>query len=204
MDRQGRVVAFAGRFRAWPLIGAVCVVLCSACRAGEFDDAAGDERDPADAVAELTEDEAQQARFDLRAWFECEECDDGQLDAVVALGSAATPTLAATLRHGPAPERLASVERHLADSYSRLVAYSIRHPEAAPEMTEVEYVATYAENFVALYKVRAAVALGAIAGRAAADSLTEIRLEVQTDTSLARYDVRRSIEAAFVDATTGP
>ena len=51
--------------------------------------------------AAIRPEDAVDARRTLLAWFECEECWSGELDAVAALGERAVPMLAATLEAGP-------------------------------------------------------------------------------------------------------
>lgn len=108
-------------------------------------------------------------------WLECEECVDGELEAVVKLGEALVPSLANTLQRGPAPERLESVRRRLSDNYDALTAYAKTHPETRIPMTKDEYVRTYLDNYVALYRVRSAQALSRIGGAEARRALEQAR-----------------------------
>jgi hypothetical protein len=160
--------------------------------------------DSGTSVDSLSQSEFQRIQQDLLAWFECEECTEGQLESVIALGPAAIPSLAAALREGPAPERLAEVQRHLARRYEDHAAYADRNPGAELGRSQADFVNRYSENFVALYRVRAAIALGAMGVSEALDSLLAVDQVIQADSTLARYDVRRAIRTAIVADTTGP
>lgn len=147
----------------------------------------------AEAVSPAERDESARALDVLVSWFECEECDEGQLEGVVALGPAAVPSLAAALRHGPAPERRAEIERELSESYTSLVAYAVDHRGAAPAVTQGEYVRIFSSNFVAMYQARGATALGALPADGGHDSLRA----VLPDSLSFRRDVLRSIRSAL-------
>ena len=54
-------------------------------------------------------------------WLLCDECVDGELDAVLILGSDAVPTLVNTL-DGPPPDRVENVRDQLTTQYARVVA----------------------------------------------------------------------------------
>ena len=157
--------------------GALCVALAAAVCAG---DPAG-----ADPVAEQTA---------LRNWLECEECWDGELKAVVALGDAVVPSLAATLRGGMSPAARARLSRQLAERYDARVAWAETHPETRPTLTREEYVAHHVGNRDALYKVRAVRALGAIGTPKA---LLALREELgRTEHEGIREEIRRVFGAA--------
>jgi hypothetical protein len=94
----------------------------------------------------------------VTSWLECEECTDGELRRVVSLGDTAVPTLTAALQNGPPAEIRAQLSKDLLATYGNLKGYG------PVSMTEEEYVRKYTENAVVLYRVRAAVALGAIGG----------------------------------------
>lgn len=108
------------------------------------------------------------------------------MEAVVALGESAVPILAATLRHGPAPARIATIERELTEAYAKRITYARSHPEAAPARSEQEYIDGHRERFVALYKSRAALALGEIGSSAAMDSLRRVAGTPDTQSEVAR------------------
>ena len=121
----------------------------------------------------LTPEQSTEARRTIVTYLECEECEEGELEAVVKLGQSAVPTLAATLRGGPGSANRELLRRQLQDTYRKLKEYETTHPNAKVAQTEEEYVKTYSENYVALYQSRAATALSAIGGPDARKALEE-------------------------------
>jgi hypothetical protein len=119
----------------------------------------------------LSQEASAEARRTIIQWLECEECTEGELDSVLALGRVAVPTLAATLIDGPAPARLEEQRQHLLALYRRQVEYARSHPRAAPTMSESQYMAVYAGNLLARYRTRSAIALERIGGPTAAEAL---------------------------------
>jgi hypothetical protein len=109
----------------------------------------------------------------LQAWLTCEECSDGELDAVVKLGSAAVPRLAEALRAGPPQLVLDETRKRLTATHQSMVDYARTHADAAVPMSERDYVDRHTENFIALYQKRAATGLGAIGGPDAKRELTD-------------------------------
>ena len=138
----------------------------------------------------LSPEAAASARRTIMSWLECEECTEGQLDSVLTLGAVAVPSLSAALLQGPSPARLAEHKRDLSESYQQQRQYSRSHPAAAPRMSETEHLAVYTRNLLALYRVRAAIALERIGGPEAAEALTKA-LSLQL-----RDDERRVVQAA--------
>ena len=173
--------------RAQPWISATLagLVCCLACRP---------ERRPDESIAKLTPEQAADVRRTIVAWLECEECDAGERDSVVALGAVAVPTLAAVLKEGPSPAKLELLRRSLADTYAKLQAYGRTHKNAAVKLSQQQYIDLYTANYVALYQVRAAEALGAI-GRPEARRALEDGLKSQL-----REDARAAVEAALAAA----
>lgn len=139
----------------------------------------------------LTPQQATQNRHKIVDYMECEECDDGELEAVVKIGAMAIPTLAATLREGPSPTQIEMYRRHLTTTYRALKAYELTHPTVAVPGTEEQYVNTYLDNYVALYRIRAATALGNIGGLDARRALEEASLAPLRD------DVRTVVKASL-------
>jgi hypothetical protein len=123
------------------------------------------------AAVELPPEESLAARKAIVAWLECEECTEGELEAVLKLGQAAVPSLAATLERGPSPASLEKLRLHLESTYRQLVEYSRTHEEVKIDFSQEEYVKVYLENYVANHGVRAAQALGRIGGETARKSL---------------------------------
>ena len=128
----------------------------------------------------------------LVAWFECEECTDNELERVVDYGEVVVPNLAATLqggvitvqaRGGPAtpPGNLPRTGR-IRQGAQGLIAANVRAGVSG-------YVS---ENAEALYRLRAATALGRI-GTPAARAALERGLTLKE----LRPEVRREVERAL-------
>jgi len=130
---------------------------------------------------------AAQSRRMIISWLECEECTDGELQAVVRLGDVVVPSLTTILRDGPSPSRREIARRSLVDAYRQLRAYGETHPEASITMSEDEYVEMYLGNYVANYQTRAATALAAIGGDRAKQALEAAM------TAPSREDVRQVV-----------
>lgn len=139
----------------------------------------------------LNPEQAAEARRTIMAWLECEECQDGELKAVVNLGKAAVPSLAAVLRHGPSPAKRELLHRYLVTNYKKLKGYEKKHPDTRMKMSEGEYVRTYSRNYVAQYRVRAVSALAEIGGSDSKKALNEaVKRRV-------RHDVRVVLKEAI-------
>lgn len=134
---------------------------------------------------------AEAARQALVEWFECEECEEGQLAAVVKYGAVMIPNLRGALLEGLSPASEELLRRDLARRYDELRRYAETHPNAKPAGTREEFVELYVANYHAQYRVRAAQALGALGGEEAAKALEEGGRRAE------RPDVRREIEAAL-------
>ena len=155
------------------LLAAVVLLNTSiACRRAES---------PEEAVAKLAPEQAADVRRTIVLWLECEECIDGELAAVAELGAAAIPTLSAVLREGPSPASRESARRKLGRSYQQLREYAISHPEVEVPMDEEEYITTFLGNYVALHRIRAAQALGAIGGPYGKDALERAPGDLRED-----------------------
>jgi len=132
-----------------------------------------------------SEREKEVLRRDVLAWLECEECTEGELDAVLKEGNNAVPTLAAVLAGGPSPANRERLRRHLEETWDELQTYARTHPEARIDLGREDYVALYMDNYVALYQSRAAHALRQIGTSAAKEALASF------DPTGARPDVQR-------------
>ena len=139
----------------------------------------------------LPPEQAAQARRAIVNYFECEECKPEEIEAVVKLGPVAVPTFVATLREGAPRTNLEVYRRHLTVRYRELKQYERTHPEAKVPGSEEQFVNSYAENYVALYRVRAALALGMIGGADAKRALEEA-----SRTPL-REDVREAVKGSL-------
>jgi HEAT repeat protein len=102
----------------------------------------------------------------LVAWLECEECGNGELDAVVALGADAVPLLAATLEGGLSPATRGKLEAQLGAYYDEARARG-----RLGDWSREEYVTHHLDAREAGYRSRAAQALGRIGGERALSAL---------------------------------
>ncbi len=151
----------------WRVGALLSILLAVAC--------ASQDAPPAPA-AELTPspEEAARTQRTIVAFLECEECTEGQLEALRQLGPAAVPSLVSTLKDGP-PSNVRDRQRDtLRQSYRELRAFAQSHPDMDPvTFSEDEYVNRALEKFVVLHQTRAARALGAIGGAEARAALNE-------------------------------
>jgi hypothetical protein len=148
-----------------------------------------------DAPRDLPPEQAAEVRHAVVAWLECEECEEGQLEAVKRLGVNAVPTLGATLERGPSSASRERARRHLEESYVKIAEHVKKNPEEKLEVSQEEYVKLYLENYTANYKVRSAEALAAIGGEQARKLLAEAAASKGS-----RADVQAAIEAAAKSA----
>jgi hypothetical protein len=107
------------------------------------------------------------------SWLECEECIDGELEAVLELGPVAVPSLAATLRDGPSPATREKLRRELRIRYGELRDYVQQHPAAGFDEAEDVWVDEQLANDVARYQARSAEALARLGGPEARRALAE-------------------------------
>ncbi len=142
----------------------------------------------------LTPEESAKATQVLVEWFECEECVDGELSSVTEYGQIVVPILIATLNEGPSPASRELLRRELETRYDELSAYSKDHPNVELASSKEEFVEIYLSNYDALYRVRAALALGAIGGKNAEEALKSALDNAD------REDVRSSIEQALSES----
>ena len=106
----------------------------------------------------------QAAAPDIERWLHCEECLDGEREAVRALGAAGIPELRRALLDGPRrAERDAMVQQY------RSAHRSIPDPSSL----ESDYIGTLLEGYVASYQSRAIVGLADIGGPEARQALEE-------------------------------
>jgi len=131
-------------------------------------------------------------------WLECQECIEGELDALRdragqgRFRNAAIGELAEVLRQGPPPRRMSQMERSLLEDYAGLVKYAQTHPEAKPASSRDEFVQRFLSNFRASYRIRAALGLAEIGGQEA----REVLQEAARTPSKYRKDVQRVIGQA--------
>lgn len=118
----------------------------------------------------------------VRRWLLCEECNEGEQEAVVALGDRVADPLAEALR-GPPGEGVENVRRQAELMSARL---------ASPATNRARYVNRFVDNYVATYQTRAAIALGSIG----TPRTRAILLDALRTDSTARPDVLRAIGAS--------
>src|SRR5688572_13230850 len=85
---------------------------------------------------QLSPEQALTLRKTIMTYLECEECEQGELEAVVKLGQTAVPTLSATLRDGPSDANRELLRRQLSDTYKRLKEYEKTHPDSKVSQSE--------------------------------------------------------------------
>jgi hypothetical protein len=95
--------------------------------------------------------------------MECEECNAGELDSVLALGQLAVPELAIRLRDGPPATRVTRYRSFLVERLTALRRLRSAGPQAGTP-DSAAYVQAFLDNYKASYQVRSAGALGRIGG----------------------------------------
>jgi hypothetical protein len=142
---------------------------------------------------ELPPEAASQLRLALVTWLECEECTEGELEAVQRYGAAAVPSLGHVLARGPSAASRERVRRHLESSYADILVAAKKGDEKV-ELSQEEYVKYYLANYVGNYQVRSAQALAAIGGEEARKLLA---------TAIASKTLRDDVQAAVEAAAKG-
>jgi hypothetical protein len=127
----------------------------------------------------------------LVTWFECEECQAGELAAVTKYGQSAVPSLISVLRGGLSPAKRELVKRQLEERHDTLTAAARRNPHLKLASTKEQFVALYLGNFDAQYSARAAQALATIGGPEARNALEDA---LRTDR---REPVRETIRTSL-------
>jgi hypothetical protein len=136
---------------------------------------------------------AGQSRADqvVTAWLQCDDCQAGELQAVVRLGQSVAPRLAGILNDGLPAATRDRLRRELEVRHDELAAFGQRNAHARLASSKEDFVATNMSNFEAQYRVRAAQALAAIGGTNARQSLESALSKTE------RPDVRRVIEESM-------
>ncbi|NIS80632.1 MAG: hypothetical protein GTO14_10595 [Anaerolineales bacterium] len=160
-----------------PLLSIVVALLVTACQSQDLALAAPIEGEKVAAQQELDEVET------IERWLECEDCLDGELEAVVKLGPEALPILLRFLEVGPREETLKLVETSLRQSYAELAEYGKVKEDRRliPRQSQEQFVVFFTENFFSQYQTRAAIAIKQIGDEEAiekARQLLEAALEV--------------------------
>ena len=144
----------------------------------------------------MTVEETEVARQALVEWLECEECEEGQLAAVVKYGERVVPVaarVAARRRGAGGAEELSAAISSRATTSSFATPRPI--PKAKVASSKEEFVAMYIGNLHAQYKTRSAQALAQIGGPAANRALQEGLQRAD------RVDVGATVEAAIKSAS---
>lgn len=137
---------------------------------------------PLKASADVRSDRQAAAQQALLTWFECAECQDGELDRLLAYRDLVEAPLIATLQKGLSPARRATVEFQLRENH---------RSSPSQEISEDEYVELFRSNIENGYRARAAIALGALRTPGALEALKK----AEQDKSL-RADVRSTAKRA--------
>jgi hypothetical protein len=137
-----------------------------------------------------TPEVAERARLVLVAWFECEECEEGQLKAVLEQGDTVVPSLVAVLEGGASPASRELLRQALLVRYEEMAAYAQGEGEKV-SFTRKELINHQLGNLDALYRVRAATALGQVDHPSARTALQAASKSVERD------DVRAVIDGAL-------
>lgn len=101
----------------------------------------------------------------VERYLNCEDCLDGELEAVLELGDKASPILLEFLASGPSPETLRSTETGLNETYAQMAEYAKIQEDRTlrPRQSQDEFVRTFLDNLIAQYQtrtVRAIVLIG--------------------------------------------
>lgn len=130
-------------------------------------------------------------RATIDAWLGCIECNEHELDSVLALAArnreATVTALRDGLLEGPSSTQRDNMRRQLDSSYGTLAAF--RGPAGVVPRTE--FVRRYLDNLIATYRIRSAIALIRIGGadvKPALDSAAANQLRVPGD-SLRQHDL---------------
>lgn len=121
----------------------------------------------------------------IDAWLLCDDCLNGEREAVKALGDHAVYTLDEAL-FGPSLGRVGNKEAQFDQAYEEL---------RAPKFSRADYIARRRANYIAKYQKRAAISLGDIGGPRALAALRRAR-DAAADRGY-RADVVSTIDAVL-------
>jgi len=136
------------------------------------------------AMADKSSDRLAAAQSALIAWFECVECSNGELEAVLKFGKLVESALISTLQTGPSPAKRAEIEQTLREQHRSSPSQTI---------SADRYVKLFSEDIDAGYRVRAAMALGRLRTQGALDAL-----RTEANNGVQREDVREAARQALV------
>ena len=132
----------------------------------------------------------------IDAWLLCQDCTDGELDSLTALGNlhpAVVESLSTDLLAGPSATRRSNIQQQVDLSFDADTAYE-HSVGAATTISSADYVALYTGNYVAVYRARAAVALAAIGGPRAGTALdSAIADQLRPGSDSLRPDVKQTV-----------
>ena len=137
---------------------------------------------------------------EITPWLLCDECVDGELDSVVALGARAVPALGRALI-GPPAGRRDNMRRQLVSRWNRIAVY-LADEGRQPAMTQTDYVTQNIEHYEISYQRRSAIALGRIGGRRAIRALEGAAQMAGSGQLAYRPEVVTAIQRALTDART--
>lgn len=116
----------------------------------------------------------------VERYLNCEDCLDGELEAVLELGDKASPILLEFLASGPSPETLRSTEKGLNETYAQMAEYAKIQEDRTlrPRQSQDEFVRTFLDNLIAQYQTRTVRAIVLIGDEVAIEK-TRVLLEEQ-------------------------
>jgi alpha-tubulin suppressor-like RCC1 family protein len=135
-----------------------------------------------------------QDRTVTRAWLRCEECVDGELEALKERGDRVVPLLARAL-DGPPDYRDTNVRHQLERTYAELKQRVTAKGDTL-QVDSARYVNHYLENYRALYQSRAITGLAAIGTSKAQEELVNGRNRVNSHDLTLRADVDSELTVA--------
>jgi hypothetical protein len=142
-------------------------------------------------AAALKPAEIDAAQAALNAWLDCLECVNNELEKVTSFGVRIVPSIGSVLDDGPPTDRIDELRKDLGIRYDELLDYQKTHSwTKVGSATKKQFVDSNIESVDTQYRVRAAVALGAIGGPLAKKTLQDALQLSQ------RATVRKSIEAS--------
>ena len=130
----------------------------------------------------------------LAKWFDCDSCGEADLKAVTRHKQAVVPSLVATLNAGLSPANRQALHDSFGARYDELDAQGRKDPKFKMKSTKDEFIARYVDQYDALYRMRAAEALGAIGGANARAALKTALTNAKS------ADVRKAIQEALQTA----
>jgi hypothetical protein len=141
----------------------------------------------------------QNNRATIDAWLLCHECTDGELESLTALGKllpAAVESLSTDLLAGPSAARRKFIEKQLLASFTEDSVDELT-AGVTPTISSVDYIQVYKGNYVAVYRARAAIALGKIGGTRAGTALdSAIAGQLRPSSDSLRPDVKADVKYA--------